>query len=130
MAEIRWKIDPFLGAVNKELEKRFVSAGVYFVSKTRGYLNTSQPYRRTRSGGHVGLDPSKPGQFPHKLSGQLQRSVTWKFDKSKMVLTVGFNLKGYPKYLETGTKDMRPRPTLKLSWGKEKNNMGRILTGK
>jgi hypothetical protein len=82
---IRWTGDEFLKVATADLVKRFDTAGVYFTSKTRGYLNTGQASRRTASGGHVGLNPSAPGRFPHKLSGQLQRSITWKVDKAKLI---------------------------------------------
>jgi hypothetical protein len=121
--------DKFVSDIKKELVKRFTKAGVVFTSKTRGYLNASQPYRRTKSGKHIGLAPSLPGQFPRKLSGQLMRSITWKFDTTKMVLTVGANLKGYPSFLQTGTKHMKPRPWLSLAFDKEKSELKKILVG-
>lgn len=127
---IRWLGGEFLRVTRAELVKRFAKAGVYFTSKERGYLNVGQPYRRNEQGGHVGLDPSKPGQFPHKLSGQLQRSVTWKLDAAKLVLTVGSNLEGYPKWLQTGTRFMKPRPWLSLGFEKEKDRIGRIIVGR
>lgn len=122
------KVDDFMGSVQRDLAKRFTKAGVYFTSKTRGYLNVAQPYKRAASGRYHGLAPSSPGEFPRKLSGELQRSITWNLDKQKMVLTVGTNLKGYPGFLQTGTKWLRPRPWLSLSFDKEKATLGKILT--
>jgi hypothetical protein len=120
----------FLRMTEKELVRNFTKAGVYFVSKVRGYLNTDQPYTRSPGGKHRGLDPSRPGGYPKKLSGQLQRSVTWKVDAGKKVLTVGSNLEGYPSFLITGTRFMAPRPWLPLAWDAEKDNVGRIILGK
>src|ERR1700722_1098243 len=112
------QVDNFMGSVEKEYVRRFTKAGVYFTSKTRGYLNVSQPYKRSKSGKHRGLDPSKPGEFPKKLSGQLHWSIIWDLDQKKMILTVGSNLKPYPKFLQISTRFMRARPWLTLSWGK------------
>jgi hypothetical protein len=113
-----------------QLAKNFVKGGIYFASKMRGYLNTDQPYIK-RGKHYTGLSPSAPGAFPHKLTGQLQKSITWSFNKPKLILTVGSNLKGYPSYLQKGTRRMKPRPWLTLCWNKEKARLGRILvTGK
>ena len=120
----------FESKILAELQKRFVKAGVYFTSRLRVALNQSQTYTRSkRTGKHHGQDPSKPGQYPHKLSGQLQRSITWRFDKNVMTLTVGSNLAGYPSYLELGTRFMRPRPWLSLGWDAEKGKLTRIVVG-
>lgn len=121
--------DGFLGDVQKELVKRLTKAGVFYVSQLRGSLNTSQEY--TKYGSRLkGHGPSLPGQYPHKLSGQLMRSITWNVDKKNMVLTVGSNLDGYPSFLETGTQWMAPRPWLSLSFAAEKDQLGKIIAGK
>lgn len=128
---IEWHGGDFLKLTESEVARNMTKAGVYFTSKLRGFLNVGQNYRRTPSGGHVGLDPSVPGGFPKKLSGQLMRSITWKLDRQEMVLTVGTNLKGYPKYLQLGTSLMKPRPWLSLGFERTKDDIGRIIvTGK
>ena len=128
---IEWHGADFLHLTESELAKNMTKAGIYFTSKVRGYLNVSQPYKRTSGGGHIGLDPSLPGEFPKKLSGQLMRSITWKLDRQKMELTVGTNLKGYPSFLQLGTSIMKPRPWLTKSFDLEKDAIGRIIvTGK
>lgn len=125
---IRWTGNAFLGTTRAELVKRFTKAGVYSVSKLRGYLNRSQKYVRLRGGKKfVGLDPSAPGEFPKKLTGQLQRSITWELDQTKLILSVGSNLKPYPKFLQTGTRIMHPRPWLSNFFNLERDNIGKIL---
>ena len=114
--------------MTRDINARMVRAGVYLTSKIRTYLNVSQRYRRTVRGNHIGLSPSAPGQFPKKLSGQLQKSITYEFDRARLMLTVGSNLKGYPSYLMTGTQRMKPRPWLSLAWEAEVNNVAKILT--
>ncbi|AWM39784.1 hypothetical protein GobsT_18540 [Gemmata obscuriglobus] len=128
---VNWYGLDFLRLTESELARNMAKAGGYFASKLRGYLNDSQSYKRTPSGGYVGLDPSVPGGFPKKLSGQLQRSITWELDRQKFVLTVGTNLKGYPKFLQLGTTVMKPRPWLSLGFDKTKDAIARIIvTGK
>ena len=127
---IRWNLTNFLKLTQDELAKNFVKAGVYFVSQQRQFLNRDQPYRRAPSGRHTGFDPSLPGEFPRKLTGQLMRSVTWSFDKSKMALTVGSNLKPYPAILQSGSSFMEPRPWLSLGFAQVRERVGQIIVGK
>ena len=108
-------VDDFTKKTAAELAKGMAKAGIYLTSQYRKYLNVAQPY--TRAGKKlIGHDPSAPGQFPKKLSGQLQKSITWAVDKQRLTLTVGSTLAGYPKYLETGTMLMAKRPWLSLGW--------------
>jgi phage gpG-like protein len=127
---MKWDGGNFLNRTRAEIQKGFVRAGVYYVSQTRGYLNTDQPYKRAKSSGrHRGLAPSKPGEYPRKLSGQLQRSITWAFDPAKLVLTVGSNLAGYPAILQLGSRFMAPRPWLSLSFEAEQDTLARLILG-
>lgn len=125
----RWDTEGFMGRTRAELEKGFVRAGIYFTSQTRGYLNVDQRYKRLPSGKLRGYSPSLPGQFPKKLSGQLQRSITWNFDKDKLELSCGSNLAGYPSYLQFGTAKMQARPWLSLAFDKEQLQMTRFILG-
>lgn len=126
-----WRTADLLTKTKAELEKGFVRAGLHFVSSLRVALNVDQPYRRSkRTGRYRGLSPSAPGQYPRKLSGQLMRSITYQFDKSKMELTVGSNLVGYPSFLQSGTRFMQARPFLSLSWASEQSTIGKLILGK
>ncbi len=122
--------DSFMAMFRRDAEKNLTKAGIYFVSQLRTELNVAQPYTRSPAGNYHGRNPSAPGNFPHKLSGGLQKSITWKLDKPNLVLTVGSNLGGYPKFLQLGTKSMQPRPWLTLSWGRHEAKITSIVTGK
>jgi hypothetical protein len=126
--ELKLNVFGFDRQVRAQLEKNFTKAGIYFASQMRGYLNRSQSYRKDGKR-YTGLAPSAPGEFPKKLTGQLQKSITWELDKRKLVLTVGSNLRGYPSYLQKGTGRMKPRPWLTLSWAKDQDRIGKLLTG-
>lgn len=80
------------------------------VSEIRQNLNTAQPYKRTGSG-FTGYDPSKPGDFPHKLSGQLQKSIAYSVDEQELTCTIGTAMK-HGFFLEMGTRFMAARPWL------------------
>lgn len=125
---IKWNLEAFNKLNADQLRKGMTRAGVYFTSKLRGYVGKAQPYKRYDGGRRYrGLDPSKPGDFPRKLSGQLQKSMTWELDKKKLILSVGSNLKGYPSYLQTGTRFMLARPWLSLGFDKERNAIGKMI---
>jgi hypothetical protein len=66
-----------------------------------------------------GAFPSSPGEPPHKQTGRLQGSITWELSRRGLfgrglMARVGTNLE-YGRYLENGTRRMRPRPWLKRS---------------
>jgi hypothetical protein len=114
------------------MEKNLDKAGLYLVSSWRQYANNPQPYKRyagKKAVYYKGLNPSAPGQFPHKLTGQFQRSLTYKVDKKALTLEVGSSLAGYPMFLQFGTKWMQPRPWLTIAWERDKDHVGKILLG-
>lgn len=61
--------------------------------------------------GTRGSQPSKPGEYPRKLTGNLRRNVQSETDREALVARVGTNVP-YGKYLELGTRKMLPRPWL------------------
>ncbi len=122
-------VDKFMTDFMKDAAKNFTKAGIYFTSQLRTELNVAQPYKRSSGGRYRGLNPSRPGGYPHKLSGQLQKSITWKLDNKTMTLEVGSNLKPYPAMLESGTRYMKPRPWLSLGWEQNKLKVIQIATG-
>ncbi len=128
--EVNDKSKEFMDEVTKDLVKKFTKAGIYFTSALRGHLNVAQPYKRSERGNYKGSSPSAPGQFPKKLSGSLQKSMTWDLDKKKLVLTCGSNLKGYPSILQHGNKYIQSRPWLTLGFDLEQATISKIITGK
>lgn len=86
-------------------------------------LNRSQATRRTKGGNIVGLDPSKPGEPPKRVSSRLIRDVQVKVEKqgTKIRGTVFTSVK-YARRLELGfagtdakgrTVSQAPRPFLR-----------------
>ncbi len=57
-----------------------------------------------------GSNPSRPWEPPHKQTGRLRGSVAW--EVVGLVGRVGTNLL-YGRWLELGTKRMKPRPWLR-----------------
>jgi phage gpG-like protein len=56
-----------------------------------------------------GGNPSKSGEYPHKVTGHLRRNVQEEFDKDILTARVGTNVE-YGKHLEMGTLRMAARP--------------------
>lgn len=77
--------------IDKFFSDRLRKAALYVVGKIRENISRSQPVRgaglRKR-----GLDPSRPGEMPKRVSGRLMRSITWNFE-DMLVALVGTTLK-------------------------------------
>lgn len=76
--------------------------------------------------GSKGKYPSKPGEYPRKVTGNLQKSVTYEVDKEQLQGRVGTEL-DYGSYLELGTKNMKPRPWLMRTFDAIYNQLIKIL---
>lgn len=94
---------------------RLEGAAMYVRTQARKNISRSQPTRlvHARAGGSYrrGLDPSKPGEYPKKVMGQLRQRVAYEIDRHVLKARVGTNL-AYGKHLETGTANMLARPWL------------------
>ena len=100
------------------------SAGARLVGHIRQKLNVSASVarakaiarsraRRRRLAKFV-YQASLPGQPPRKRSGALQKSVTSQVTRGDGVVRIKIgSAVQYARYLELGTKRMRPRPWLK-----------------
>ena len=71
-----------------------------------------------------GAFPSKAGQPPRKQTGHLRRSVT--YNVNGLVGRVGTPIK-YGRYLELGTRHMKPRPWLRRSLRTKSDEIIRLL---
>ncbi len=110
----------------KNLEK----AAVTLVNEVKTSLNTGQSYtifHGKKGIWYKGLNPSDPGQPPHKLRGDLQRSIT--YEKVSDGVVVGTNI-SYAPYLEYGTAKMEARPFLLPALNKLKQRLLDIIAGK
>jgi hypothetical protein len=129
---VTWNGEGFASLIRADLERNLDKCGLFLVSSWRALANTSQQYKRYAGSKGVyykGLNPSSGGQFPHKLTGQFQRSLTYSLDKRTLTLEVGSSLAGYPMFLQFGTGKMEPRPWLTLGWDRDRDEAGRIILG-
>lgn len=70
---------------------------------------------------------SKAGEPPASQTGTLMRSITTEQDKQNIAGIVGTNVK-YGKWLELGTKNIKPRPFLRPSIEENKIKIRDMIT--
>lgn len=73
---MKWYGDSVTREIREDLKVRLVAAGDYLVAQVQA--NIAEP----------GPPHSAPGDFPHKVSGELSESVSAKFDRRSMSVTV------------------------------------------
>ena len=112
---LMWHGDEAIRRVNGTMVQRLQGAAMYVRGEARKNISVGQPTRLTHpvAGGsrRVGLEPSAPGEYPKKVTGQLRQSVSWEVDEKRLTARVGTNL-DYGMWLELGTRLMKARPWL------------------
>lgn len=73
--------------------------------------------------------PSKPGEFPHKDKGDLQRSINYTVNRTRKSVKLSASAE-HGLYLEKGTKKMAPRPFLSRTVSEETPTLVRIFQEK
>ncbi len=117
-----------MGKVGVQLERNMQVATIFVRDEVKKKLNRGQPTRTLRSGSIIGLDPSKPGEPPKKITSQLQNSIRTKVIRRKTAIIglVGTNLKK-GRWLEFGTSKMKPRPYLRPTVSENRTKIGRVV---
>ena len=73
-------------------------------------ISRSQPTSRTASGNKIGLDPSKPGEYPKMVTTDLRRSIGFKIVKDFNVPRgIVFTTSKYAPALEMGGRSFMRR---------------------
>lgn len=112
-AGAKWSTDAFRRQFKGGLVRGMAAGGAYLAGQVKIKINISN---------RDGDNPSKPGEPPHKVTGNLQKSIDFDVEErgDAVILRVGSNIE-YAKELELGTsgdggkgKAARPylRPTL------------------
>lgn len=114
----------------KHVQKQLKSAATYLTGQVKKNLNAQGTPKRVSNGPsgphYKNLNPSPPGGYPHKMLGDLQRSITYEMF-SPNEARVGTNVE-YGKFLELGTSKMAPRPFLRSTIDAERTAIETILS--
>lgn len=126
--------DDFLNDVEKKLGQNLEKAAIYLKGKIKEALNTTgEPYLASQGPGgrhYKNEEVSAPGENPHKMIGNLQRSVAHAMEPDKKTAYVGSNL-DYALFLEVGTSKMAARPFFLPTLKAEADTISKIIaTGK
>ena len=127
---VEWYGDNFIAFLTGQLSKNLELAAIHLVEKIKQALNRTQPYARSKGKKGVwykGQDPSKPGESPKKIRGDLQRSIAYAMSADRKEAYVGTNI-DYGFYLEVGTSRVAPRPFLRSTLLAEQATIAKIIS--
>ncbi len=105
--------------IESGIQRNLTRAALFVVREVKQSLTKAGP-TKTRPG----TPASKPGEPPHKRTGDLGRSIT--HEVTKNTARVGSNKK-YAKPLELGTHKMAARPYLRPAVNKNRREIKKIL---
>lgn len=134
-----WTPDAILQKALDVQEIRMRKACAMMVGKVKQLINRGQPKRRSGNR-YVGLDPSKPGEPPKKLSNRLFASIAYEVIRQPRAVigVVGTNVK-YARRLELGFMGtdragrkvyQAPRPYLRRAMLENQDAIKAILGGR
>jgi len=125
--KILWHGDKVLKKINEEENKRIHKACIFLENyiKTSMKKGSYKPYKRGKKIHYS----SQPGHPPAVDTGRLRASITYEVMQMFYKITgrVGTNVE-YARHLELGTKDMQPRPYLRVAIERNKDKLIKILT--
>lgn len=122
--------DQLAKQIDKHVKNQLRKAAYTCTNAIKETLNvTGNPYRASSgpSGNHYkNENPSSPGEPPHKMLGDLQRSIAWEMisdDEAR----IGTNSK-YATPLEFGTSRMAARPFMRATLDRIQDEIARIMS--
>lgn len=129
-AKVKWNGGTIFVSTKRDLVPRMGRVVQFLRAEVIKSINTSQPTRRSKSGNRTGLNPSKPGQPPKRVHGDLVRSITTEVtqESTAVIGRYGSTQNEKAKALEFGTSKMAARPFLRPPLFKNRETIKRMLT--
>jgi hypothetical protein len=135
---VKWTPEVANRQIRSWARKSLEAASIVIVNTCKSNLSHSGTGRRVAGGAVVphaggrgrriyGAFRSAAGSFPFKQSGRLRASVTYVIDENNLVARIGTNV-NYGRWLEIGTRRLRPRPWLRPSMAQATPQVRRILS--
>lgn len=108
--KLKWN-DKVAEAFYPEIDRRFGKAIGQLTSYTRMQLSRSQPIRTLADGTKIGLNPSKPGQYPKMVTKKLRNSIKHKNATSGTKIEhIMYTKDKKARQVEHGTRKTAARP--------------------
>ena len=121
-----WNGEGIAKTIENTMVNRLDLAGLTLMNEARSLISRDQP-RSGKGARKVGLDPSRPGKPPKRVTGTLHRSIFWALDRQAVKGRVGTPLK-YGLFLELGTARMAARPWMITAVRNKIETIKRILS--
>ena len=123
-------VDRIVQQLGEEIAKRTNQATQLVRNDAVQALNRSQPTRRTAGGRIVGLDPSKPGEPPKRVSSRLLRDVQARVERTgTKIRGLVFTTVKYSRLLELGGARVAARPFLRPAFKGRRQAIRELLGG-
>ena len=126
---MKWHGEEAMRRIRTEAGNRVDMAARFVRDRAKELVSRDQPVRIYAKGAgrsRKGLDPSKPGEPPKKVSGHLRINIKKDMDRARIEARVGTNVP-YGKWLEFGTRKMKPRPWLRRTLTENMGEIRRLL---
>ena len=114
---MKWHGEEAMRRIRTEAGNRVDMAARFVRDRAKELVSRDQPvriYAKSAGRSRRGLDPSKPGEPPKKVSGHLRINIKKDMDRARIEARVGTNVP-YGKWLELGTRKMAPRPWIRAA---------------
>lgn len=130
-SKVKWNDAPVFRSTKADIEARMGRAVQFVRAEVIKSINVSQPTHRYPSGNRLGLNPSKQGDPPKRVHGDLVRSITTEVvqQATRIIGRYGSTQTKKALALELGTSNMAARPFLRPPLLRNRNEIQRILAG-
>lgn len=108
--KVTWYGDDASRQINAEMKRRLAACAIAVTNHAKKLIGIDGTGVDSNGTLIPNVNPSKPGDPPHKQGGELQGSVAWSM--VGVVARVGTHIK-YGRWLELGTSKMAARPWLR-----------------